>query len=165
MPASRVAWKCRLRESRQKNIWSGLNRGLNGRATRAKSPSEHSRRLPGPKPKPKQIVGQDSAIANGLGADGLTDSHPKPVAMCDGPQPELRNEAMKKGVLKNVTSLGVTPILMTVGLWTAIVLADNPISIAAAGAGLFFSIIAMDDPVTPIAFGVGFFVSIIVWMV
>ena len=72
---------------------------------------------------------------------------------------------MKKGVLKNVTSLGVTPILMTVGLWTSIVLADNPISIAVAGAGLFFSIIAMDDPVTPIAFGVGFVVSIIVWMV
>lgn len=68
---------------------------------------------------------------------------------------------MKKGVL----SIGLNPVLMTVGLWTAIVLADNPASIAAVGAGLFFSIIVMDDAVTPIAFGVGFFVAIIVWMV
>ena len=72
---------------------------------------------------------------------------------------------MKKGVLKNVTSIGINPILFTVGLWAAIVLADNPISIAAVGAGLLFSIIAMDDSVTPIAFGIGFVVSIIVWMV
>ena len=67
--------------------------------------------------------------------------------------------------MKKVASLGINPILFTVGLWVAIVLADSPVSIAAVGAGLIFSIIALDDPVTPIAFGVGFFVAIIVWMV
>lgn len=72
---------------------------------------------------------------------------------------------MKKGVLKNVIRFGFAPIIMTVGLWVAVVLADNPISIGVLGGVLFFSIIAMDDPVTPIAFGIGFFLAIIVWMV